>query len=104
MTTHAEMDALRKFEELIRIKKIKKKSKMDLIVIRVNKSGNLAESAPCYHCTKELNNANITINKLYFSRSDGTITCVKFSDWVINGTAHVSKGWKWLSSLNCSCK
>lgn len=104
MKTHAEMDALRKFEELIRIKKIKKKTKIDLIVIRVNKNGNLSESAPCFHCTKELNESDISINKIYFSRSDGTITCVKFSDWVASGTSHVSKGWKWLSTLNCACK
>ncbi len=99
------MNALRKIEELIRIKKIKIKSKMNLIVIRVNKNGNLCESAPCFHCTKELNQNNIiAINKLFFSRADGTITCVKFSDWVKNGPTHISKGWKWLQELNCKCK
>ena len=60
-----------------------KKQKMDLVVIRVNKSGNLLESAPCFHCTRELQNSKVvTINKLYFSRWDGTITCIKFSEWL----------------------
>ena len=94
--THAEMDVLNKTKELIRCKKIKK-NKMNLIVLRINKSGRLCESAPCFHCTKELASNNyVQIDKLYFSRSNETITCVKFDDWVESGTSHVSKGWKWL--------
>jgi hypothetical protein len=97
LSTHAEMDALKKLTGLIRVQKCKKQ-KMDLVVIRINKSGNLCESAPCYHCTKELEkNKIVTINKLYFSRSDGTITCIKFSEWIKNDHQHISKGWKWLS-------
>jgi hypothetical protein len=100
LSTHAEMDALQKLDNLIRIKKCKKQ-KMDLVVIRVNKTGNLCESAPCYHCTKELAKSPVvTINKLYFSRSNGTITCIKFSDWIKNENLHISKGWKWLSCNN----
>ena len=94
--THAEMDALNKTVNLLRCKKIKK-NKMNLIVLRVNKLGKLCESAPCFHCTKELSENNfIHIDKLYFSRSDETITCIKFDEWVNNGTCHVSKGWRWL--------
>ena len=75
---------------------------MNLVVIRVNKLGNLCESAPCFHCTQELeNNNHVQINKLYYSRSDGSITCIKFSDWVNSGTSHISKGWKWLARNGC---
>ena len=92
--THAEMEALNKVKGLLKYQKIKK-NKMNLIVIRVNKLGNLCESAPCFHCTQELaNNNHVQINKLYYSRSDGSITCIKFSDWVNSGTSHISKGWK----------
>lgn len=98
--THAEMDALIKVKKLLRCKKIKK-NKMNLIVIRVNKSGNLCESAPCLHCTRELANDNsIVIDKLLYSRSDGTISCVKFSDYVCFETQYVSKGWRWLERKN----
>ena len=101
LSTHAEMDALKKLDGLIRVQKCKKQ-KMDLVVIRVNKSGNLCESAPCYHCTKELEQTKVvSINKLYFSRSDGTITCVKFSKWLKNEHFHVSKGWR---RMNCVYK
>ena len=94
------MEVLQKAKSLIRCKKMKK-SKMDLVVIRINKSGKLCESAPCYHCTKELSQDSvININKLYYSRADGTITCVKFSDWLEYGTSHVSKGWKFVQRLN----
>jgi hypothetical protein len=97
--THAEIDALQKLENYIRRKKIKSQ-KMNLIVLRVNKSGNLCESAPCYHCTQELIGSSIIqIDKLYYSRSDQTITCVKFKDWINSGYCHVSKGWRWLERI-----
>lgn len=100
--THAEMDALNKVKGLLKCQKIKK-NKMNLIVIRVSKLGELGESAPCFHCTQELaNNEHIQINKLYYSRADGSITSVKFSDWVSCGTSHVSKGWQWLARNRCS--
>lgn len=99
--THAEMDALNKVKGLLKCQKIKK-NKMNLVVIRVSKLGDLCESAPCFHCTQELaNNEHIQINKLYFSRADGSITCVKFNDWISCGTSHVSKGWKWLAKNSC---
>lgn len=92
--THAEMDALNKVKYLLKCKKIKK-TKMNLIVLRVNKSGGLCESAPCYHCTRELfKNKYIKIDKLYYSNSNGNITCIKFNKWVNNGTEHISKGWR----------
>jgi hypothetical protein len=91
IAVHAEIDALQKLE------KTNKKHKMDLIVLRVNKNGKLCESAPCRHCTIELSkNTLVNINKLYFSRSDGSITCIKFSEWLKKEDHHVSKGWKWL--------
>lgn len=102
--THAEMDALNKAKSLLRCGKIKK-NKMNLIVLRVNKLGNLCESAPCFHCTKELSqNEVIQIDKLYFSRSDQTITCIKFDNWVASGKSHISKGWRWLQRNNCNHK
>ena len=102
--THAEMDALNKARGLIRCGKIKK-NKMNLIVLRVNKLGNLCESAPCFHCTKELSeNEQIQIDKLYFSKSDQTITCIKFDKWVDSGKSHISKGWRWLQKNNCNHK
>lgn len=102
--THAEMNALNKVKGLLKCQKLKK-NKMNLMVLRVNKNGDLCESAPCFHCTKELvnNSEYVQIEKLFFSRADGTIRCVKFNDWVSSGISHVSKGWRWLARSNCSC-
>ena len=98
--THAEMEALNKVKWLLNCGKIKK-NKMNLIVLRINKLGRLCESAPCYHCTQELaKNKFIQIDKLFFSRNDETLTCVKFNIWSNYGTCHVSKGWKWLQKNN----
>ena len=94
------MDALNRVKNLLRCKKIKK-NKMNLVVLRINKTGELCESAPCFHCTKELaENSFIQIDKLYYSRFDGSITCIKFDKWVKCGTCHISKGWKWIQKNN----
>lgn len=93
--THAEIDALRKINNLIRNKKIKQRNKVDLLVLRVNKLGNLCQSAPCLHCSKELTNSYITIDKLYFSTTEGTIKYMKFDDWISNPDLHMtSSGWR----------
>lgn len=95
--THAEIDALNKSINIIGRKQNnkKKKIKVNLMVIRVNKLGELCESAPCYHCTRllSLNNC-IQIDKLYYSRADKTISCIKFSHWVNYGNKKISSGWK----------
>ena len=93
---HAEIDAVNKMTYLIKSNKIKNRKSFDLVVIRISRGGKLSESAPCFHCTQELSKLTLfTINNLYYSRADGTITCIKFSDWVSCGTTHISKGWKW---------
>ena len=81
-----------------------KLNKMNLIVIRTNKSGNLCNSAPCNHCTECLiNDKNIKIDKLYYSNENGRIECVKFNEWINNGDKHISEGWKLLQQKNCCC-
>lgn len=98
--THAEMDALQKINDMVRNKKIKKRSKLNLMVLRINKTGNLCESAPCYHCSQGLLNSYVTIDKLYFSTADGSIKYVKFIDWMSKKNIHVSRGWKWMNCEN----
>jgi hypothetical protein len=95
ITTHAEMDALIKVDSLIKCKKLKKNTRLNLIVIRINRSGLLRESAPCFHCSKELaKRNNIIIDKLYFSRTNESITCIKFDEYINYFTPYVSRGWK----------
>jgi len=99
VSVHAEMDALKKLFIMKKMRRVKK-TKMDLVVIRINKNGKLCESAPCYHCTQELLKNNlIVIDKLYYSTIYGNIVCIKFDDWITHGLPHISKGWKY--SLKC---
>lgn len=94
--THAEIDALLKIQTLIRCKKIKKPKKgLDLIVIRINKSKQLCQCEPCYHCTKELNlNKLFKINNLYYSNNNNEIICIKFDNWVKSNVCKISSGYK----------
>jgi deoxycytidylate deaminase len=103
--THAEMDALNKIKKQLRRKRNVKSNKMNLIVIRTNKSGNLCNSAPCHHCTEcLLNNKDIKIDKLYYSNEYGNIECIKFNEWINSGKKHVSEGWSLLQQKNHCCE
>ena len=46
VSIHAEMDALNKLFIMKKMRRVKK-TKMDLVVIRINRNGKLCESAPC---------------------------------------------------------
>jgi hypothetical protein len=97
--THAEMDAIQKIKYYFKCKIIKN-NRMDLIILRVNKYGQLCNSAPCYHCTRFLETTKtkklITINRIYYSKNNGKIYNIKFNDWVLlqNSNKHISKCWK----------
>jgi hypothetical protein len=80
LKTHAEISALHKYTEKLKIKKVKNK-KVDLVVLRVDSNNIFKDSRPCYHCMESLKKSNININKLYFSVSNGTIECVNFKEW-----------------------
>lgn len=61
--------------------KRQKSVKMDLLVISMNKSGNLRISKPCEKCVKFLyNDPIIHIKNVYYSDRDGSIVREKFSD------------------------
>ena len=90
---HAEIDA---YNKLIRGKyanarKIKKE-KIDLIVIRINKNGELKQSRPCKHCINKLiNMANYKIGKVYYSDENGNIVSETLTD-LINNSNYVTSG------------
>jgi hypothetical protein len=99
--THAEMDALRKTHNLVKCNKIKKRKKMSLLILRVNRNGKLCDSAPCLHCTMQLlKSKNIIFDKIYFSINNEKIVCIKFSDWLLNPSQHVTSGWRTLQKKN----
>jgi hypothetical protein len=72
---HAEMDVIRK----IRHKK-NVPAKVDLLVIRLSKTGILGESKPCYHCMECLRDSNLGIQNIFYSTADGKIVKETFSE------------------------
>ena len=93
MRYHAEISALNKLYNIYRNRKIKHK-KLNLIVIRINRIGELCESMPCFKCVKELERrAKHMIDHIYYSRADRSISKIKFMDMVENENMHFGKTW-----------
>ena len=73
-TTHAEMDAINKLKQR---EKNKKLYKVNIMVIRVNNSGNLCASQPCHKCVEYMKTVakdkGYKIKKIYYSTSERTI-------------------------------
>lgn len=71
---HAEENAIKKLPCLPRQKKLKR---VDLLVIRANKSGSLGNSKPCVHCIlclyKHLPVKGYILDTIYYSASDGEL-------------------------------
>lgn len=76
-TTHAEMEALKRLDG--RCRHTRRRKKINLIVLRVNKSGELCNSKPCGKCIEYMAGLkNYRINKVYYSDENGGIVAKKF--------------------------
>ncbi len=72
-STHAEMSA---------ILSLKNKKANSILVIRINKDGQLCDSKPCQYCFDYIFNSGI--QKIYYSNEKGKIICIKTKDIDIN--------------------
>lgn len=80
------MSAVKKF-----MKTSKKRKVIDIIIIRINKSGVLRNSRPCVKCLELLhNNPCFIIKNVYYSNESGEIEKVKFNK-LLNSRKHYSK-------------
>jgi deoxycytidylate deaminase len=86
---HAEVDAIGKAASN---RSLKDKASMDLVVIRVNQTGKLGMSRPCYHCIRSILNARFKIDNVYYSNAEGDIICEKPNELLRNGTIHITIG------------
>ena len=81
---HAEVNVLKKLLSHQTGKnknKNKRKKKIDLIVCRITKEGNLTSSKPCYHCLCYMNQIHsFRINRIYYSTSQNIIVCDTFKN------------------------
>jgi cytidine deaminase len=71
---HAEMAALYK----LNMKKCRKQ--MNLIVIRVSKTGVLGESRPCSNCIKQMHHSRLKFKYIIYSNKDGILVKELFKD------------------------
>jgi hypothetical protein len=73
-STHAEVDAINKLPILRNNNKL---CRVSLMVIRVNRSGNLSSSMPCTNCANYMKTVAVKkgykIKNIYYSTVDGKI-------------------------------
>jgi len=74
-TIHAEINAINNYD-----KNIKKKSRINIIVIRINKYNERCNARPCYNCL--LTMKNIGIKKVYYSVNKTDIICENIKDMI----------------------
>lgn len=93
IATHAEIDALQK----LRVEYIKgngRPLKMNLMVVRISKTGKLGTAEPCRHCMRQLEMAKyVKIKYVYYSVGE-QITCRKFTDMLQCPTQFISQGYR----------
>ena len=90
-TVHAEDHAMRKLPS----RSSKRKIKVDLVVIRVNKSGGYGNSKPCLHCiltlSQNLPKKGYQLCSVYYTNEEGGVVCSRFKHLCNDTTPHVSK-------------
>lgn len=89
---HAEYNAIHKL-----INKPNKPKEVDLLVIRITKSGILGNSRPCKYCLNHLKNVyqlGITIKNIYYSNEYGSINREGFIQMFTNDKQHISSGYR----------
>lgn len=94
-TSHAEENAIRKLPTLPRKSRLKK---VDMLVIRTNREGLLGSSKPCANCiwlmANKLPEKGYTLNRVYYSETGGSISCIPFHRLAQDDDCHVSRFYK----------
>lgn len=100
---HAEMDAIRHLPPL---KLRGRKQVINLLVIRIDRVGNLKNSAPCAKCLEHMEQVNrltsYKINNICYSDANGNIVIKKYGDIINQEIKHVSYRFRNYSHVNSS--
>ncbi len=64
---------------------------VDLVVIRLSRTGTLGESRPCFHCIRKIYKSGINLRHVYYSTKEGIIKREKFIDLCVTKT-YISRG------------
>lgn len=84
---HAETNCLYSMESIL-YKQRKCKKKLQLLVVRVDKNGNLLQSMPCSHCCLHLKKQNV--ETIYFSCSNSLLCKIDIDSLL----PRQSSGWR----------
>ena len=77
---HAEHNAVVKFMRVNKLRRfLSSRDKVDIVVLRLSRTGIMGYSRPCKNCITRLMHYNIVINNIYYSDADGSIIVEKFS-------------------------
>jgi cytidine deaminase len=92
-SVHAEDHAIQKLPT--RPSKQKRYQKVDILVIRVSKTGQLGNSKPCHSClmllSKQLPERGYTLSRVYYSDDQGKIQVSKLSNLLFHEEHHFSR-------------
>jgi hypothetical protein len=90
---HAEHNALQKFVRLNKYRHyVTNNDKIDIVVIRLTRSGVLGYSRPCKNCLLRLTKSGISINNIYYSDGDGSIIVERFNNMFNSHLTALSAG------------
>lgn len=90
-STHAEINAITNYYK----QRTKNRSKIDLIVIRINKTNQLCNARPCYNCLELMK--KIGVRRVYYSINSNEIICENIKDMI---SIQVTSYNKFLTKLN----
>lgn len=97
-SVHAEFNGMQKLAKLNNHRRMFKKGnnsdKIDIFVIRISQCGIIGYSRPCKGCIKRMLkfNANVKINNVYYSDSDGTIKVERLVNMYASSLTKLSNG------------
>lgn len=95
ISTHAEIDAIGKIYMQSKMRTKKRPIHVDLLVVRVSKTGQLGSSRPCYNCLLSMEKTSfLKIHNVYYSTNDKTIVKEKFTSMLKSEKTHLSVGFR----------
>jgi hypothetical protein len=102
---HAESDAINRLKRKTGFRFGKKNVEtVNLLVIRVTKTGIFGNSNPCIHCLKDMADKTLLkgykIDYVYFSNDNNQLECYKLIDLIKTSEIHVSSYYKNSSYVN----
>jgi len=79
---HSEEGSLYKLRRLVRDRKFNPRKSIDILVVKLTKTGKLSFSRPCRACIIRLEKSGFNIRRVYYSNEFGGISFESFSDLI----------------------